>query len=171
MKSHLCRLFRHMEWADERVYDRLRHQPRDVESLRLFAHLLAAEAVWLERLEGRERPSMAVWPALSLNDCLALGARVGASFRRYLEALDERDLDTPVRYRTTKGRSFSTTVCDILTHVAMHGSYHRGQIALQMRRGGREPIDTDYITYVRGLDAGEAFPAGAAPRPAPPTVR
>ncbi|MGG1633398.1 DinB family protein [Paenibacillus sp. NRS-1760] len=31
----------------------------------------------------------------------------------------------------------------------MHGSYHRGQIALLLRQAGAEPILTDYIIYER----------------------
>jgi len=38
--------------------------------------------------------------------------------------------------------------------VALHGSYHRGQVAAAVRAAGGEPVNTDYITYVREL-AGE----------------
>ena len=45
--------------------------------------------------------------------------------------------------------AFDNTVGEILTHVAMHGHYHRGQIARVMRAAGREPVYTDYIGFVR----------------------
>ncbi len=38
---------------------------------------------------------------------------------------------------------------EIVTHVAMHGSYHRGQIARQLRSAGLEPPYTDFIQYTR----------------------
>jgi len=38
---------------------------------------------------------------------------------------------------------------DILTQVATHGAYHRGQIAKAIRRGGGTPADTDFIIFVR----------------------
>jgi uncharacterized damage-inducible protein DinB len=41
----------------------------------------------------------------------------------------------------------------MLTHVAMHGSYHRGQIAAALRAGGDIPSPTDYIAFVRGAPA------------------
>ena len=44
---------------------------------------------------------------------------------------------------------FDNSVGEILTHVAMHGHYHRGQIARSMRLAGREPVYTDYIGFVR----------------------
>ena len=38
---------------------------------------------------------------------------------------------------------------DIVTHVALHGAYHRGQIAWVLRHGAGEPVSTDFITMVR----------------------
>jgi uncharacterized damage-inducible protein DinB len=40
-------------------------------------------------------------------------------------------------------------VKDILTHVGLHGVYHRGQIALLARQGGGTAVATDYIIYTR----------------------
>lgn len=36
-----------------------------------------------------------------------------------------------------------------LAHVVLHGSYHRGQIALLTRAGGGTPAATDYILFIR----------------------
>jgi uncharacterized damage-inducible protein DinB len=54
-----------------------------------------------------------------------------------------------VHYRNSAGNEFDNTVRDILTHVALHGQYHRGQIARAMRAAGREPVYTDYIGFIR----------------------
>ena len=35
----------------------------------------------------------------------------------------------------------------------MHGSYHRGQVAMLLRQSGAEPLPTDYIVFVRGVPA------------------
>jgi uncharacterized damage-inducible protein DinB len=40
-------------------------------------------------------------------------------------------------------------VADVLTHVAMHGVYHRGQIAGAVRAANGTPAYTDYIQAVR----------------------
>ncbi|WP_414711827.1 DinB family protein [Sphingobacterium sp. UBA1498] len=45
--------------------------------------------------------------------------------------------------------AFHNKVNDILLHVFNHGTYHRAQIASEMRRNGVEPINTDYITFIR----------------------
>ncbi len=44
---------------------------------------------------------------------------------------------------------FRTATLDTLMHVAMHKTYHRGQIATAMREAGIMPVDTDLITFVR----------------------
>ncbi|NIP57628.1 MAG: damage-inducible protein DinB, partial [Gemmatimonadetes bacterium] len=51
---------------------------------------------------------------------------------------------------------FRTPIGEILLHVLLHGSYHRGQIALRMRDVGEEPVNTDLITFVRERPAPEA---------------
>jgi uncharacterized damage-inducible protein DinB len=38
---------------------------------------------------------------------------------------------------------------DVLLHVALHGSYHRGQIAAAVRAAGGEPVNTDFVTWTR----------------------
>jgi uncharacterized damage-inducible protein DinB len=44
---------------------------------------------------------------------------------------------------------FANTIFDMLLQVFTHGGYHRGQIAMEMRRAGLEPINTDYIVFLR----------------------
>ena len=56
------------------------------------------------------------------------------------------------------GRRFATRAIDMFTQLVMHGSYHRGQIALLLRQSGAEPAATDYITFVRGVPAATRQP-------------
>lgn len=58
-------------------------------------------------------------------------------------------LQHEVEYHTSNGATFRNSVADILTHVALHGSYHRGQIALVTREAGPTPVPTDYIVRAR----------------------
>ncbi|QLH28398.1 MAG: hypothetical protein HWD63_02710 [Candidatus Parvibacillus calidus] len=36
---------------------------------------------------------------------------------------------------------------DIIFHIINHSTYHRGQIAMEFRQSGLEPLNTDYIFY------------------------
>jgi uncharacterized damage-inducible protein DinB len=114
--------------------------------------VLGAEHVWHARLIGQS-PTVAVWPALSLEDCARLAADNLERFRAFVEALAPADLQRGVIYTNSAGQTFTTGVEDILLHVCLHGSYHRGQIASRLRAAGRDPVATDYIAYVRGVPA------------------
>jgi len=68
------------------------------------------------------------------------------------------DVARAIDYRNSAGQAFRSTVEDILLHVALHGTYHRGQIALVIRGGGGEPASTDYIAFIRGAPTARTAP-------------
>jgi uncharacterized damage-inducible protein DinB len=147
--AHIRRLYDHMVWADARTLNSLRSMhAAPLDALRLYGHLLAAEHVWLSRMEGRD-PDVAVWPALDLDECAALSARNHATFAVMAETLSTTELQRKVSYRNSKGEEFVNTVEDIWMHIAMHGAYHRGQVARIVRGEGGAPQSTDYIFFIR----------------------
>jgi uncharacterized damage-inducible protein DinB len=153
MIDHFRRLFAHMEWADGRVLDGLARDPgSDPKSLEYFAHVLGAEEVWLSRIEQRAAQA-AVWPTLTLDECAKLAAHIHRGFAALLDRSSEADLARGITYRNSAGAGFTTRLDDILYHVALHGSYHRGQVSLTVRRAGGTPTPTDYIAFVRGAPA------------------
>ena len=117
----------------------------------IFAHLLAAEKVWLLRLRGEDTSDQAIWPELSLEACGALLEENRKGYTRYLENASETDLGGTVQYQNSKGKTFETVVEDILSHVLVHSGYHRGQVTRMLRDAGAKPLNTDYMTYVRDL--------------------
>jgi uncharacterized damage-inducible protein DinB len=151
--TYLRRLADHLAWADGQVCAALRAAPRaDPGWLELYAHVVAAEHLWLRRIAGRAA-EVAVWPALDLDGCARLGEANVRELGALLDTLAPADLGRGVAYVNSAGQSFENTVEDILLHVALHGAYHRGQIAAAMRRGGAEPAPTDYIAFIRGAPA------------------
>jgi uncharacterized damage-inducible protein DinB len=149
--AQLCRLFEHMAWADLRVLELLESAPRARQQSveRVYSHLLAAERVWLMRLRGEDSSQQPIWPHFELSEMRALGERMAGAYRDLVASLGEDRLSEEVSYANSRGVIFRSTVADILTHVAMHGSYHRGQIAAAVRGAGAEPVNTDFITYAR----------------------
>ena len=153
MSDILPRLFEHLRWADERVHESLVDAVNPPpHTLDLFAHLIAVEHVWLSRIRG-EKPDVAVWPKLSLTQCAELATRNANEFLALIESVDEIALEGGITYRNSAGAEFTSTLRDILVHVALHGAYHRGQIAAAVRAGGDTPASTDYIAFVRGAPA------------------
>jgi uncharacterized damage-inducible protein DinB len=147
MRDLLENLYRHMWWAHDALVAEWRRGPPDAETLRLFAHVVAAEHLWLSRIDGQSS-RVAVWPTLALDDVAALEAENRSRFQELLTRPDDTRLRR-VTYRNSLGHAFENSVEEILTHVAMHGHYHRGQIARTMRSTGTEPVYTDYIGFVR----------------------
>src|SRR6476646_110371 len=158
MSGHLRKLIAHLKWADAAALEALRRSSgADTRALTIYSHVLGAEAVWLARLAGR--PSdVAVWPILPLEQAASLAERNAAELDALLVSLRPDALGREIDYRTSDGRAFRSSIEDILLHVALHGSYHRGQIALLIRGGGGEPASTDYIAFIRGAPAARTVP-------------
>ena len=51
----------------------------------------------------------------------------------------------PVGYRPGPAHVLAHEVM----HMATHGAYHRGQVALLVRDAGADPLATDFIVYMR----------------------
>ena len=157
----LRRLFEHMLWADRAAAAALAGAAAPPEAaVATYAHLLGAELVWIDRLEGAPQ-TVAVWPAADLAACRALAERAERRYAAHLAGLREPDLERLVHYVNSAGQAFDSRAGDILLQVALHGAYHRSQIAGLLRAAGAEPAATDYITFVRGAPA-------ATRRDAPP---
>lgn len=142
--TDLTRLFRYDDWANHEEVARLRQRP-DTAALRILGHIIGAEWLWYARLRGEE-PRVAVWPELSPDDCLRSLDLLGSFWTEYLA---DASLDSAIAYVNSKGESRKSRVDDVLMHVVLHGSYHRGQIAIVLRAGGEDPPYTDYIHCTR----------------------
>jgi uncharacterized damage-inducible protein DinB len=146
----LIQLFQHAAWANDAVLASLRSTPgRDAAALEQIAHTLGAEHVWLSRIRG-DVPRFAVWPTLSLAECEALAVENREGFFALLSSGVGDSLDQEVTYVNSAGRTFTNRVIDILIHVAMHGSYHRGMTSIITRRSEGTPAPTDFIAFIRG---------------------
>lgn len=153
LKQHFLKLVSHLEWADQRVLASLRAasnpQPK---ALGVYAHILGSEHVWLSRIHGAP-PQLAVWPDLSLDECERVAGENAAQLRKVAEGITSEGLSRGITYRNSAGNQFTSTLEDILTHVTLHGSYHRGQVASLIRSAGDTPSPTDYIFFARGAPA------------------
>jgi uncharacterized damage-inducible protein DinB len=152
MNTHIKRMLRAMSWADRQTLAAVRDCPEaEAEALPLFAHLMGAEHIWLSRL--RNQPSVhSVWPTLSVIECEKLADENAAGYTSFVSGLGDNDLSAVIRYRNSRGEEFADSVIDILTHVVIHGAYHRGQLAKVLGRAGVAAVSTDYITFARSIE-------------------
>jgi uncharacterized damage-inducible protein DinB len=149
MSLPLADLFRYDAWANRRVLESLKQLGAPPKALELFAHILAAQEIWLTRLAGLDSSQIEVWPGRTHSECEEGLRRLERALDQYLRGLTEETLDRPLDYRTTAGRAFRNTPRQILTHVTFHGQHHRGQIAVLLREAGIAPASTDLIAHFR----------------------
>ncbi len=111
-----------------------------------FAHIAAAQVNWLERwVTGSNRI-----PTLDLQKMPDLGT-VRASFlashgglREFVSDLTDERLEAPQEFRDSAGNRQASPLWQLMLHVANHGTYHRGEIAMMLTGGGHSPGDLDF---------------------------
>lgn len=149
-KSHLEDLFAYTRWAHKRAYESIGTITGDsTRVLWLLNHILGAETVWYRRFSDPENANTALWlqypPAEAYHELEAMGEK----WQALLTATSEEALLKPITFTNTKGLVFTHPAGQILNHVALHGMYHRGQLATAVREAGGTPAVTDYVAYVR----------------------
>ncbi len=153
--DHIVRLFDYDRWANSLVYDALAALDEDVpEKTRArLGHIAAAQQFWLSRFDDAyERPDgfFPIWDMEELRDRIE---KIGAALQEYLEGLREEDMSRVIEYRATEGPGYSSQLAEVFTQLALHGSYHRGQIASDinplLKERNIEPVPTDWIFFTR----------------------
>ena len=148
MLDEIKRLFEYDSWAIGQQLSAL-DGIDNTDALTRLAHILAAKQIWLVRLNGQDSSSIETQPEMSLAECRSLAAELDSKFIEFISALGEDYLQTSISYQNTKGDPFKTPIGEILTHVAFHSAYHRGQISLLLRQNGDAAVNTDFITFTR----------------------
>ncbi len=144
-------------WANETLLARLDESVAagcelPANALRLFSHVLNAQAIWIARISGTQSP-VKVWQEHDLAGLHHWHEQTSARLRDLMARADDAELHRRIHYTNSLGDSYDSAVSDILTHAVVHASYHRGQVATRLREAGLEPVNTDFITYCRQQDA------------------
>jgi len=147
--DRLRKLFAYDDWANRETLAALDSGgPTPESALKVMAHVLGADRLWLDRLRGR-KAAPPVWPGFALPACRDEVASLECLWEDWLDDLDADDLDRTIEYVNSKGERWSSTMADVLDHVLLHSAYHRGQVATLLREAGRQPAYTDYIHCTR----------------------
>ncbi|MFS0723070.1 DinB family protein [Paenibacillus sp. 1P07SE] len=143
-------MMKHLFWANRQVVELLeKGEVQDPAALRLLRHMAVAEQVWLIRLNGGSTRHLTLWKDGVQSDIAAMMRDNERSYNQYLETLTEQKLDSIVTYTNQQGTPFETSVREIVTHVALHGQYHRGQFNRMMVSSAQKPLVFDYIAFAR----------------------
>jgi uncharacterized damage-inducible protein DinB len=153
----LTELYRHMEWADARVWTSVMASSSEQMDAKLrdyLYHLHMVQYAFLKTWRGEplEAPKQTFDDSQSL---MLWGRAYYGKAIAHLETLSGERLSEPMplawagMVEQAIGRAAeTTTVGETVLQVAMHSLYHRGQINARLREVGKEPPLVDYIAWV-----------------------
>lgn len=114
-------------------------------SILLLNHLINAQQIWNERIL-EQQTFLDVWEIRPLENLKTINK---SNYIQSQEILETTKLNKEIGYKNSKGIQFSNTVQEIIFHIINHATYHRAQIASDLKANGIEAINTDYIFYKR----------------------
>jgi uncharacterized damage-inducible protein DinB len=154
----LQELFQHMEWADALVWSAALARPEaraDAFLKERLYHIHMVQRAFLKvwQAEPVKLPDSADFP--DLETLLPWARENYAEFNEYTGGLDGMDMERPIvmpwikMFETRLGRKAEApTFHQTLLQVAMHSTYHRGQVSARLREIGGDPPLTDFIVWV-----------------------
>ncbi len=145
MQDHFLKLFHFEYWANKKVLDQLIAQNAPSEkALQLFSHVLFAQKIWLNRIGVAQEDIQKDYNKGEFDTILD---------NSYIELITfvkrQKDFNNKITYTDLSGKTHHSTLHDILSHLCIHGAYHRGQIVQLIKQSSHESIVTDYIAYAR----------------------
>lgn len=112
----------------------------------IFSHILNAHHIWNARI-WKQQPEFKVFQLHEVNDWGDIHYENQRSSFEITSSIE--DFDRRVDYENSNGQQYTNTVQDIIFHIINHSTYHRGQLAIDFREHGIEPLITDYVHYKR----------------------
>ena len=116
----------------------------------MFAHLLGADTIWLQRWTGQS-PTRLLGDAdfASMADLRSRWDGFEKDHRRFIEGLKSDDLERTLTYTATDGKQWSGALWQLLQHVANHATHHRSEIATMLTMVSGSPPPTDLVVHQR----------------------
>lgn len=147
-------------WANDELLEKLagldrhRHEKERHAALRLMNHIHVVSRIFAAHLGGtahgyasdntEETPEPA-----ELRAAMAAGDRW---YLDYLEALGEHRLAEPAAFTFTDGDKGCMTRQEMLTHVVLHGGYHRGEVGRMLAGIAVSPPWDTYAVHLHRAD-------------------
>lgn len=149
MKEEFKELFAYNNHFNQKLIALLSENLQSIsdKNLRLINHLVNAQQIWNARITSEEE--FEVWQVNKWDELLRID---NENYSKSIEIIDSSKLDNIIEYVNSKGIKFSNKIKDILFHIINHSTYHRAQIATELKNCGIEPINTDYVFYKRKIE-------------------
>ena len=140
------RQFQYNEEVLGKYIDVLNENPNSSDKVKvLMSHLLNALEIWVSRVQERpaEVEAWDVHPPERLHELNRKGHDAIFSL------LETGNLKKVHQYQNSSGKSFRSSLDEILTHLIIHSAHHRAQIATCWSEAGIEPPPSDFIFWAR----------------------
>jgi uncharacterized damage-inducible protein DinB len=147
-------------WADRGLYaavsrnfDRLTHEDASI-MLRILDHMHAVDRIFQHNLQGLPHTFQAPRSEnIPQFEALANSvSEVDDWYASYVDNLPENDFEQPVDFVFTSGKPARMRRGEIILHVCLHGTYHRGNAGALLQLKGLTPSRdaiTDFLEDVQ----------------------
>ncbi len=164
-RNYLRTLIEWNSWANDVTYRMVSELPPEEITMKrktplesIFVslhHLLNVDDIWLRHMrgEGHDYKGLRVTHIDDFDTLRAAREKMDRTLEAYVAALSEEDLEEIVDYELIGGNKGAMSRAMSLTHLALHGSYHRGWIADMFGQAGAMQPTTDLPVYERALRA------------------
>ena len=146
MKEYFKQIFEHEHWANLKVLESMICASETPQrAIEIFSHIIAAQRIWLDRING-DKTELKVWEVFDTEIMLEL---LEINYTDINKTIDNQDFEQLIAYQNSSGQHYTSTINQILSHLALHASYHRGQVVLLLKGHVDTLPTTDYIFYIR----------------------
>ena len=155
-----CQLINVKRWADRGLYevigqsfDRLSQEDASI-MMRILDHIHTVDKIFKHHLCGLPHPFKAprseVMP--ELRDLVSSAREVDDWYASYVAGLSESVFNEPLDFMFTSGEPARMTRGEILLHVCMHGTYHRGNAGALLQLRGMTPSRDAVTDFLDGTN-------------------
>lgn len=162
-KTYLKALLDWNKWANEETYEMVSQLPPEevykkrktlLESIFVsLHHMLNVDDIWLHHMQSKKHDYEGV-RVTRIEDLETLREQrivMDAKLSEYLDSLTEEQLEEVVDYELVCGRTGSMSRAFCITHLVLHGSYHRGWISDMFGQADATQPTTDLPVFERAL--------------------
>jgi uncharacterized damage-inducible protein DinB len=148
------------QWADRGLYDAVTRNFNRLGSedaaimLRILDHVHVVDRIFQHHLQGRPHTYRAPRSEVAPNlEALAGSAReVDDWYAHYVDGLAAHEFDEPIEFVFTSGKPARMRRGEVILHVCLHGTYHRGNAGALLQLRGLTPSRdsiTDFLEDTR----------------------
>jgi len=151
-------LVQYKQWADRGLHEIAVQKFEGLDAqdatnlVRILDHIHVVDQIFQHHLQGLPHAFRAPYSKemLDLQRLAADAGHVDDWYASYVGVLSAQDFEQPVSFVFTNGAPARMTRGEIILHVCLHGTSHRGQAALLLQKNGILPNKDRMTDFLEG---------------------